>query len=371
MRHSWILFLQFTFLLGCIDHNEGTHEIDSTSSIDTSRKNLVVRYAEGFNLTYQDNGTLIETFSFGDNTFWQDSILVSGQRDGQAADKQIIPSQDLRFACQSSTYLSFLDALESADNLCGLCGVQYVTESRLNGIITNNKVLEICQGEGLLQEALLTAAPDIYLRFPFQSSFDPKDISVNSLYIAEYLEKTALARLEWIKLFGVLLAKSDQANAYFEEKEKAYHSVQSNSNQLNKSFILNLPYNDEWYMPAENSLLINLIDDAGIYYFYGNEEGTENILHPKEQVWNDAGECDYWIIVASRPVGFTLENLIAEDPVYSTFKPVREKQVIFCNTSTVPYFTKGVLEPDVMLRDLLFATGQINDHQPVYFRLLD
>jgi iron complex transport system substrate-binding protein len=134
---------------------------------------------------------------------------------------------------------------------------------------------------------------------------------------------------------------------------------------------MNLPFQDEWFMPSEKSVGVQLIEDAGINYFYSKEKGTENKLHSKEEVWNDGVSADYWVILASRPAGYKMADLLNEEAVYKTFKSVKENQVIFCNTSESDYFSQGVIEPNLILKDLLYATGQIENHKPAYFFLLE
>ena len=79
-------------------------------------------------------------------------------------------------------------------------------------------------------------------------------------------------------------------------------------------------------------------------------------------------KAQYWIIIASRPEGFTLNDLKAEEAIYSEFPAVKNNRVLFCNTTTTDYFTMGVVEPEIMLQDLL----QYNDSNYIakYFKVL-
>ena len=367
-------YLTILFLLGslasCIQHPEETSE-SIERDVEGQQIQLSVEFAEGFDLYYEEKGTKIVTHSFDANATFKDSFLVNAQ-----CSEEIDAAKNgmaIRFACQSSTHLSFIETLDGLDQVSALCGMQYVNDSIIRRTLERNRVKEICQGDGILTETLLASEPDLFLTFPFQSTTksDYEAIGLKDLYIAEYLEKTPLARLEWIKLFGVLLGKEKEARIYFDEKKEIYENTLLKVQEQNQTFIMNLPFEDNWFMPASRSLIVRLMEDAGLDYFYAEEEGTENILHPKEEVWSDGGVADYWVIIAARPKGFSLTDLVLEDPAYQTFKSVQNGQVIFCNSAEVPYFTKGVLEPEVMLKDLLLATGQIEDHSPVYFHLLN
>lgn len=124
-------------------------------------------------------------------------------------------------------------------------------------------------------------------------------------------------------------------------------------------------------MPSANSLIVKLIEESGLTYYYPNSGSTENDIHSTEEVWNDAVYADYWIIMAIRPPGYSMADLLAEEPAYSKFKAVRDGQVIMCNTATSNYFSRGVIEPHVMLKDLMHAIGYMPEHEPVYFFKLE
>ncbi len=364
-----LLFITILFV-SCVQHKE--EEIEISEIEDEFRTE--VEYAQGFDIEYQADFTNLITHSFGENEHFRDSLLFVANAENpllKGSKKTFKNIESL--VCLSSTYLYFLKILEKLDYVTGLCGMQYVQNEDLINTLDENKVQEICMSENVEIETLLGLNSDLFLIYPFGESEKSKyeNAGIQTLLIAEYLEKTQLARLEWIKVFGMLMGELEMATAYFDEVKSEYVSLQKEEQDSNKKFILNLPYQDSWFMPSTNSLTVNLLKDAGLSYYYQNEIGTENILHPKEEVWNDGIEANYWVIIASRPVDFTLEDLIEEEPVYAKFKSVIHHQVIFCNTATTDYFSKGVVEPQLMLKDLLFATHQMDNYSPKYFHILE
>lgn len=358
-------------LLGCIQHDKSP---SSTANSNLQLSAIEIKYAKGFEINYHDAYIQIISKSFGENQPFRDSIYLVTEANYQL-DKNLkqVDYNKIRLACQSTTHLSFIEQLNSLNSVCAVCGLNYVVNPNIIKTLRQEKAIELCQSENVEMEALYAANPSLFLMYPFgiEENKINSEKGIQTFLIAEYLEESILGRLEWIKLFGLLLNKVDEANAYFESAEKMYNSSKVQSSPTNQRFILNLPYNDLWHMPAANSLIVQLIQDAGLTYFYSSEKGTENQLHSNEEVWSDGVLADYWIIMASRPKDFNLEDLIKEQTVYATFKSVKEKKVIFCNTAEVDYFCQGVLEPHVMLKDLLFATGQIDQHQPTYFFRLE
>lgn len=366
---SFVLVFVFT---ACVEHVQQEQAI---GTIREPNDSLLIQYAEGFEVEYGEGFVKIITKSIDGNQEYRDSVyLRTSSTIHLSAELKIINPTEVRIACQSSTYLAFFKAINQLENVAGICGVDYVIDQNTKAILEKNGTKEICPSDQVNLEALFAASPDLFLTYPFGSSTEPDQYTkrgIPTLLIGEYLEETQLARLEWIKLFGLLTGQLAKANQYFTAVESAYTTMRDETPALNQTFIMNLPFQDEWYMPSSKSVGVELIEDAGLSYFYKSEGGTENKLHAKEEVWNDGIVADYWIIIAREKPGFTLADLCAQSPIYSAFKSVKMKQVIFCNTAEVDYFANGVVEPHIILEDLLAATHQIEGHEPQYFFRLE
>ena len=204
--------------------------------------------------------------------------------------------------------------------------------------------------------------------------FEQKDIErfhrlgIKTLFITEYLEPTPLGRAEWLKLFGVL-TNSDKAISIFNEIEEDYLTY--TQSQTTGTVALNLPHGENWNMPSGNSITANLLKDAGLEYVYENRKEEGNVILSMEEAYAVLSKSEYWVIITEREPGFSIEKLIAENKIYSTFPSVRNGKVIFCNTAENDYFSKGVVEPHVMLMDLLKCLGKLKiNHKQTYFHVL-
>ncbi len=365
-----LLTISFFILHACVQH-QSTAELNQMAEISDTVK---VKYAEGFEVRYEYGGLTITTHSVADNSPFADSVFLLLYPEADISLKPHTISQNIEsIACQSSTHLAFMNVLDKLDLVKGLCGLEYVQNSETAEILKKNNVTEVCSAELVDIETLQMINTDLFLIYPFETDGKAKydAAGIRSFFIAEYLEQTALARLEWIKLFGLITGKAKEANSYFEKVESEYLSLISLKKKSNSKFILNLPYKESWFMPSANSMIVNLIEDAGLAYYYPSSGITENETRSTETVWNDAMFAEYWIIMASRPANFSLADLLAEEPVYKEFLSVKKNQVIFCNTATSDYFVQGVVEPQIILKDILFATGQLTNHQPKYFHILN
>ncbi len=366
---SVVVILLLFFLNACVRHKTSIENIQALELSDS----VLVKYAEGFEVRYEYGGVTITTHSIASNAPFADSVFIVTNPEADISTKfHALPAGLDAISCQSSTHVAFLNALNQVDLVEGLCGMEYVQNSQISSALAENNVAEICAAEQVDIEVLQKINTDLFLIYPFETEGKAKydGAGIRTLFIAEYLEQNALARLEWIKLFGLITGKSKEANAYFDDAETEYLSLISKSKKANSNFILNLPYKESWFMPSANSMIVNLIEDAGLTYYYPSSGITENETRSTEAVWNDAMFAEYWIIMASRPADFSLADLLAEEPVYKEFLSVKKNQVIFCNTATSDYFVQGVVEPQIILKDILLATGQLSDHLPKYFCLL-
>jgi iron complex transport system substrate-binding protein len=364
-----IVPLSIFFLQSCVQHQAKSYPSQVHEISDT----VEVKYAEGFEVRYEYGGLTITTHSIASNTPFTDSLFILTNPEADISLKFHTLSSGIdAIACQSSTHVAFLNALNKVELVAGLCGMEYVQNSQINAALVENNVTEICAAEQVDIEVLQKLNTDLFLIYPFETEGRVKydAAGIRTFFIAEYLEQTALARLEWIKLFGLITGKAKEANVYFEKVESEYLSLINSNKKSNSKFILNLPYKESWFMPSANSMIVNLIEDAGLSYYYPSSEITENETRSTEAVWNDAMFAEYWIIMASRSSDFSLEDLLAEEPVYKEFLAVKKNQVIFCNTATSDYFVQGVVEPQIILKDILLATGQLTDHHPKYFSIL-
>jgi iron complex transport system substrate-binding protein len=355
-------------LSSCIQHSES----NESKVVFTEKKSVEIRYAKGFNVDESNaNYTKIEVNSENSVYNFRDSIFIFHNDTIETSGKKTVQKDYKSLTLQSSTYLAYLNVLNKVELVKGICGLQYVNSTFFTDILIQNNTQEVSIGGSVQMESLLNVNPDLFLIFPFELDNKEKyeEKGIQTLLISEYLESTPLARLEWIKLFGLVLGEVNKANSYFLETEKKYNAIKVSVDSANTMFF-NLPFKENWNMPSSNSITSNLVKDAGFNYIY-SDSTNDNSVRSKEQVWDAAMNCEYWIIIASRPADFSIAKLKEEQKVYTEFPAVKNGKVIFCNTTNTDYFTKGVVEPDIMLKDLIYAIHPIKGYESTYFKILE
>ncbi len=344
-------------------------ESNQSISVDQEQSDyrLKVEDAKGFTIHYGDQYTTIKINSLSDKYPFYDSILIANQ--AGIANAKYLPGSLNKIACQSSTHIAFLDKLNKINLLCGISEMDYMPKDAIYDKVAQLNVQELNNNGVVEIERLVKSNADLFLMYPFEwQSEKYKAVNIPTLLVAEYLESTPIARLEWLKFFGCLLNEPEMADSVFESIKHRYNDLVVPVDSA-ATVMFNLPFKENWNMPSYHSLTAQLAKDAGLNYIVPST-GQDNIVLSKEIAWEKGISCEYWIIMAGRPEGFSFNDLLEEASIYKDFRSVKEKKVIFCNTSYSGYFTEGVVEPDVMLKDLLFLTGKISDHTPKYFKFL-
>jgi iron complex transport system substrate-binding protein len=341
----------------CIHHSE--NKLEKNNFITFPK--VAIHYAQGFSIDISDSSVIIKT-KIPESALLLDSIVLK-----KNSEKKF--QWPLRtVGVQSTTYFAFLERLDEVKKITAVCDLNYYSDLQKSQF--NDSITEICGGSFNF-EKLAIVHPDMMFLYPFENKGIDRfhQLGITTFYVTEYLEKTPLARAEWLKFFGFLMNNA-QMNSAFEKIEQAYNSIKKV--EINATIAFNLPFDDQWNMPAGNSITANLIKDAGFDYLLKDIQIEGNHILSKEKAYSILSKADYWIIVAERPADFNLAQLLKENPIYATFPSVKNGKVIFCNSFTTDYFSKGVLEPEIMLKDLLFCQDEFIDknYQPHYFKLL-
>jgi iron complex transport system substrate-binding protein len=354
-----VLLFLFITLSACVSKQRETN-VDKANL--SPLPHYTVQYAKGFSLDYAPDSTAVMIKTYQPQTHkLLDSILIN--LDGKSSIHWPLRSVGL----QSTTYFAYLESINQVNCIDAICGKSfYLPEQQCK---LKKKCIDVCASDQFLIEKLAIANLDALFMYPFENENRKRfeKIGIPSLYVTEYLEETALARLEWLKFFALLFGNS-KAEAIFKSSEQSYNALKQEV--LTHTVAFNLPFSELWDMPSGQSISAELAKNAGLNYLFKAQHTKGNISLSRETAYMALAKADYWIIVADRPEKYSLADLCEENDIYKTFPSVIHQHVIFCNTRTAPYFTKGLLEPEVLLKDLLICQGKLKTQETVYFHLL-
>lgn len=281
----------------------------------------------------------------------------------------------------STTQVAFLVALDQREALTGLSGVPYLNDSIIYSNVLEGKVSDLGDEFRLNYELMVDLDPDAVWAYGIDNDAEArinrmKELGLNPILSAEYLEETPLGKAEWIKFFALFFDQLDVATAIFDQIETEYLAIKKEAESAaeHPTVFVGLPWKGEWYQAGGKSFQACLFRDAGAQYLWRDNEEISGIVVDREVVFEVALEADYWLNVGT---AFTREEIVGQDPRYAHFQAFAEQQVYNNNNRMNDrggndYWESGIMAPHLVLRDLvkIFHPELFPDQPLIYYRRL-
>jgi iron complex transport system substrate-binding protein len=286
-------------------------------------------------------------------------------------------SHPKRIVALSAVFVGMIEALRSQNNIVAVDNLEFISSPKTANRIKAGFITAVATNS-LDPEKLVATKPGVVLGYFIdqkgKESFNQvikKGIPV--LFLQNFLESHPLGRAEWLLVIGALTGNLRTAQDLFAEIEEHYLSTQARVEAIKEqpTVLINAPFSGTWDIPAGNSYMAHLVNDAGGVYAFSQTKGTGRIPMGIEQVYNKAGNADYWI----NP-GVCREEacLLMMDQRINKFKAINQKQVYNCTkllteNGANPWWDYGVMRPDLVLLDLftLLHPEIYTEHELVFF----
>ena len=241
-------------------------------------------------------------------------------------------------------------------------------------------------------EKIVGLKPDLLLTYAVSGAKSPfitklEQLGIPVFIVNEHLESHPLARASYIRLFGALTGRMPQADSIFTAVKEAYSFIADSiatAKMPRRKVLLNIPYNDQWFVPSTDSYLTSLIRDAGGEVL-GCEEGrAASSVMPVEKAYSLSKEADCWLNVGWCT---TLPQLLGVNPIFEDMvRNIRANAremgygsypVIWNDNKRVnakggnDIWQSGVARPDLLLQDLvtvLHPDSQGESTGTIYYR---
>ena len=264
-----------------------------------------------------------------------------------------------RVAALSTSQVGYMLRLGLRDKIVGVSDGQYIVDSILYERAQKNTVASIGYDAGAL-EKLMALNLDLVLDFTTGGDYDNYEqiarTNLPLMLTSEWQENTPLAKLEWIKLYGILFGLRAQADSIYEQEKNKYetlkkliassvtndsinpkategrnpiaHSPLPTSNFLPSTkhcprVLAGMSYGGVWHASGGNSFTANLVRDAGGCYVWASDTSRE-LTFSFEEVYALADSVDVWV----NPSMFaTADEILALEPRVKNIRAFREKKV--------------------------------------------
>lgn len=354
---GFLLIISFILSMGACSQKKEQPDNDYSKNSN--------QYATGFNIEEQEGYTKIII-----NNPWTDSnqkpyaIYYLYTQDSTR-----LPDDGFRLKTPISSviintfsYFEFLNQLNELDKVVGVSDASRIYNPMILNKIDEGKIADLGDpfNPNLEKSLMLKSDAVVTSAFAQQDTYNERVINtgIPVIYSLEWMERTPLARAEWIKLIAAFFDKSEMADSIFNEVEQRYLNNKKIAGKVNNKphVLAGDNFQDTWYMPGGNSFNANLFKDAGIDYFHKNNNEQGSIGLNIETVLLQFGNADLWVGCEAD----SYQELERKDKKYMLLQPVRQQKV-FNNRNRVTaaggndYFESAILFPDQLLKDLIKA----------------
>ena len=350
------LLLFLMMLLFACTFSVQAKEASSASGLEYERS-MELSYAEEFSVDYYKGGYALITIADSDKFL----VVPKGKEAPENMEENIaVLKQPL-----NNIYLVATSAMDFFVSLDGL------EKIRLSGTNENGWYIEEAKKalkDGSILFAGKYSAPDYELILGENCSLAVESTMIyHTPEVKEKLEQFEipvlverssyeshpLGRTEWIKLYGVLLGKEEEAERLFKEQEERMESVLSEENTGKTVAFFYITTNGLANVRKSNDYVSKMIELAGGRYIFENLGEDDNALSTvnmqMEEFYAKAKDADY-IIYNSAIDGElqTIDQLLEKSSLLKDFKAVKNGNV-WCTGKNLFQESTGL---GVMIEDI-------------------
>lgn len=265
-----------------------------------------------------------------------------------------------RMITLSSTYLGYLKLLGVQDRVVGIDSRKYIADSAFYARVEAGKVREVGDAD-VSPEAIFELSPDAVFAFSTGGSiYDvfPKLERLNMPVVltAEWVERSPLAKAEWIKFFGILSGREALADSLFQGMKVRYEALRKRlGSALPRPVVFTgTPSSGTWFASSGDGYMANLIRDAGGEYLWSADTSEGSLSLSFENVFLDVQKADVWLNPggASSP-----EELLVREPRLERFPVWASGEIYEYDLRKGPeggldFYESAVVKPDSLLLDV-------------------
>jgi iron complex transport system substrate-binding protein len=323
--------------------SESTGEVekvqdDSAPTIDglTYEGSLSLKYAEKFKVHYYEGGyKLIEVVD--------DASYLIVPEDGEAPDG-LDSSIQVIYQPLENVYLAATSAMSLFSAIDGIDCIKY-SGTKADGWYVDAAKTAMENGEMTYAgkysepdyELLLDGNCDLAIESTMILHTPKVQEMLEELGIPVFTDRSSyesnpMGRTEWVKCYAAMLNKEADAEAFFDEREKAMEEADTYEKTDLKVAFFYVDTSGSIVVRNNTDYIAKMIEMAGADYTYSDvfddSEGKANITVSMEQFYDVALDADYLIYNASINQALTsVDDLLSKSDLFADFKAVKEGHV--------------------------------------------
>ena len=276
----------------------------------------------------------------------RDSVLPDDLPEGT-----VVRTPVNRALVYSSVHTSLLDELGAIGAVRGVVDKQYFIDDYISRGVASGEIADCGNSMNPTVEKVIDMQPDAILLSPYQDAsygqIAKMDIPI--IECADYLEYDPLGRAEWVKFYGELVGKRDEADSLYQAVVTAYNDMKQKAAgaENRPTVVTEMVISGIWNVPGGQSYMAHILGDAGGKYLWADDKNTGSLALDFNQVLAVAQDADYWFIKWTNIT--SLKDLQGAYDLNKEMAAFKNKRVYVCDTDKTRFFDRIPFHPEVLL----------------------
>ncbi len=369
MRSLATIFITLSLLVSCIGNRAVS--LSEPLSIDS------IEYATGFTISRHENFTEVNVRDPWDSTkLLQRYLFVDRELEDLPAGMgvgTVVRTPVERLVVYTSVHASIIELLGELQRVVGLCEVRYIDSETLKSRVEQGVVADLGEATAPNVERIMDIETEAIISSPFKDAgYGPAEkLGIPIIEGADYMENHPLGRVEWIKLYGLLVGAEATADSLFRSTCAEYNTLKALAANVEKrpTLLAERKYGAQWFVPGGASYNVVMYTDAGADYIFKDQAVGGSVPMAFESVLDRGIHADIWIMKYYQDEDMRYSDLKDEFAPYASFDAYKRRQVYACNTSAKRYYQDAPIYPHLILKDYIsiFHPDLLPDYTPRYF----
>lgn len=251
-----------------------------------------------------------------------------------------------------SVHGALLYELGVGDAVGGVCDLEYFNLPFYKKGVAEGRIANLGNSIQPSLENIIDLGPDALMPSPFENSGGlgrVERLGIPIIWCADYMEHTPLGRAEWMRFYGRLFGRGQEADSIFSLVEQRYEALCTLAKEAKTRprLLPEMPWSGQWTLPGAGSSSTKLYTDAGADYLFAHLAGAGGIPLSTEKVVDKGISADIWLIKHHGPL--VRSQMTADTPLLEGIKA----PIWWCDTSRSLLYEETPFHPERLLENLI------------------
>ena len=357
------------FIAVACSNQTASHNHDTTAdSTITHARLLVIEHADSFTLV-----TIKNPWKEGEALHRYVIVPYDSTVPASLPQGTLVRTPLKQALVYSSVHTSIMKELGMFASVKGVCDSQFFPDPDILKGIADGNITDCGSSMSPTIEKVIEMQPDGILLSPYQDATYGQidNLNIPIIECADYMEYTPLGRAEWVKFYGLLLGKEEEAKKVFDTVVENYNNIKDYASKASSRpmVLTEMVINGIWNVPGGQSYMARILQDAGGNYPWSDDKSTGSLNLDFNQVLALAQNADVWLIKSFYIHSYQeLKNFYALNDQFEAFKKHR---VYVCDTNKTRLFEEFPFHPDRLLKEYFnIFHPDLAKEQTIYFHPL-